>query len=462
MGAGITKPFDVLSVGNQLSEPITLNRLRHVCQRESKLPYNVKKHETYRLVNDLNKLGFQIPIIDKRGKEVPIEELCNRVSEVVPSVDKVCMINKQNANNSIEAIKRLIDHFNQNYGSNILMYKNPYGPKSKENMRPIDEVCDDLYMVEDRIRRAISDNKEVVKKKLLDAVGELQTYKTQLDNDFNNYLFKIQHSSQYDQLQSKLVDATKQKEMVLGHINSQYDMLQNQYNQINKTHSDVVDPLLGVATSNLSTYASTPFYPPGFGGNKLMKHFAMNKLFPLTQTALLHDTLTTECNKCVNQFGMTLENYIFQMKTDKENLHKELAFTSGKLMSESPENMNEIKNCYTQLLNPKTAQNCENIIRTKDDREEIKEKYNKQMEQFDCSSKNNQEDCNNSQMCNYDTSDNKCKEKTPDAISKLLFGIGGGNEDDLNDFDGGARQKIKKIAESLQNFEENDDDDNDF
>ena len=361
---GIASSTEFYNSSYNLTEPVTIGRIRQACQKNSKLPEKVRKFQTQLLANDLNKLGFNIPIKGKEGGEASINEMCNRITKAVPNVSDVCMINSENRGNTDEALKKIVEHFNDHYGSNILFYKNQFGPENKENMRDVESICDDLYMVEDRVRRNLEDDTTMTKKKLLEGINQLQTYKKVLNDDFNVLFSRLKSNNQLDIVQKNMQDASKLKEIMLGEMEKQTKTAQNAYDTIITMHKNKIHPLLGVAEINLDRYAGVPF--GSYKGLNPLQSFEKNKLQPLFVGLAALDAAANECIECESRFDDIIANYNAGDKSDQAkqeyiaNLYtkaKNLQAAAGSI----PEAM-RIQACLTKLIrNPNYSESCKKI-----------------------------------------------------------------------------------------------------
>lgn len=346
-----------------LTAPVTLNRVRLACQRDSQLPSNIRKHHAQLLANDLNKIGFKIPIKGPGGKEIPVDKLCEHMQDVIPNVSSVCMINKKNRENIGDAIKKIVHHFNKHYGSHIQMYKDPYAAKSKDNLRHYEDICDDLYMVEDRIRRQLTDNTNFVKSQLWTNIQLLQQYKNQIDGDFQKYFGRLQ-GSQMDSVNNRMHSAQALRNSMMTHLDGQLKKAEEGYKNMILAYNKQVDPLLGSTELHLDQYASTPFSLSGGNGLNVFG----NKLTNLFVPAVLIGQAAEKCHDCINKFGITVDQF-YNSVNDKfwQNIVEKKYYDAMYHAMSSGNGVNEIANinrCREALLHDKNyVDRCKRAIR---------------------------------------------------------------------------------------------------
>lgn len=368
---------------NHLTETVTLNRIRQACQRDSTLPYQVRLHHVQLLANDLNKLGFDIPIKDGKGKDVPVDKVCDRVTEVLPNVESVCMYNVKSKGALHDGIKKLVGHFNKHYGSNIQMYKNIFGPKNKENLRPYENICDDLYMAQDRIYRNLTNYPDLIKNRLKQAIGLLGAYKTALDADFDKYLVNISNSRQTDNVAKQMRAVKALRQSMTGMLNKQLTTLEQNYKNLILAHKNKIFPLLGQARVYMNRYSGLPFKPltdkpvssgtvlTGGGGNPfsmdLMQSIGTfdNKLNALMLPSIFLGSAAEQCQECLSKFNISVNE--FYKKPDYERraivMNKYLPIIAkARRQGGGEREVVRILECAKQLLDDKSSQNCSRAI----------------------------------------------------------------------------------------------------
>jgi len=401
-----------------LTAPVTLNRIRLACQKDSQLPYNIRKHHAQLLANDLNKIGFEIPIKTANGKEVPVEKLCERMTDVVPNVSSVCMINKSNRGNLGDAIKKMVDHFNKHYGSRIHMHKDPYGPKTKENLRPMEDICDDLYMVEDRIRRQLTDNTNFVKKNLTEHIALLEQYKTKIDEDFKNYLGNLQ-GHKMDDVRKKMHTTKALRESLVGELNKQLAKAKDGYKNIIAAYQHKIHPVLGTVEQNLDAFASLPWGSRMSGGGE--DFLVGNKLHNLFVPALLIGQAAEACTDCMQKFNMNVDDFYNNDPNHLEHLIKNKYYDAILKASAHPNGQNEmnaIRKCRDALLFDKNyVNNCKLSVKGHSQFVQAQQELN-----IDGRCDLNTEDtCMKNNKCWWDRSDDSCKPADDDEHAKNLI-----------------------------------------
>lgn len=369
---------------NHLTETVTLNRIRQVCQKDSTLPYQVRLHHVQLLANDLNKLGFDIPIKDGKGKSIPVDKVCDRVSDVLPNVESVCMYNVKNKGDLHKGIKTLVNHFNKHYGSNIQMYKNIFGPKNKENLRPYENICDDLYMAEDRIYRNLSNYPDLIKNRLLQAISLLKNYKTALDSDFDQYLVNMANSRQTDNVAKQMRAVKALRQSMTGMLQNQLTALEQNYKNLIIANKNKIFPLLGQARIYMNRYSGLPYKPlvgtsKGVvkGGNMTGGGFPFsmdmmqsigtfdNKLNSLMLPSIFLGSAAEQCQECLSKFNISVDE--FYKKPDYERraivMNKYLPVVAKARREGGGERqVARILECAKQLLDDNNAKNCSRAI----------------------------------------------------------------------------------------------------
>lgn len=374
---------------NHLTETVTLNRIRQVCQKDSTLPYKVRLHHVELLANDLNKLGFEIPIKDSKGNAIPVDKVCDRVSDVLPNVESVCMYNVKNKGDLHSGIKSLVNHFNKHYGANIQMYKNIFGPKNKDNLRPYENICDDLYMAQDRIYRNLSDYPDMIKNRLRQAISLLGSYKNALDADFDNYLVSMASSRQTDQVAKTMRSVKALRQSMSGMLQKQLDTLEQNYQNIMLAHKNKIGPLLGQAQIYRNHYPGISFKPikkmeptsiigfgnknkgdmkGGFGFNlDLMQSIGTfdNKLNSLMLPSIFLGSAAEQCQECLSKFNISVDEFYKKPEYERQAIvmNKYLPkIAQARREGRGEREIVRILECAKQLLDDKDANNCARAI----------------------------------------------------------------------------------------------------
>lgn len=163
--------------------PITINRIRTVCQRTKDLEKN--RWEVDLLANDISKvMGVDIPIVDSSGKKKSVGKVCEKIRTMLPNPSKVCMASNNKSAKGRKGVLKAVELYNSNFGANIQVLRNPLYPEQGE--RPIDDLCDDLYYVSDKVMRNLKDNHAMVKQSLEEEIQRLMVQYGMLQNMFSN------------------------------------------------------------------------------------------------------------------------------------------------------------------------------------------------------------------------------------------------------------------------------------
>lgn len=445
---------------NHLTETVTLNRIRQACQRDASLPYEVRLKHVQLLANDLNKLGFKIDIKDSKGKNVPVDKICSQVSEVLPNVESVCMYKVNNKQDLHKGIKSLVDHFNKHYGANIQMYKNIFGPKNKENLRPYEQVCDDLYMAQDRIYRNLTDHTNFVKARLMQSIGLLKNYKNALDSDFEHYMMTLGQSNQTDAVSKQMRAVQALRRSVGDMLGKQLGTLEQNYSNLIAAYQNRVNPLLGHTKIYLNQYAKTPFKEITgtiteksnnntevkgeiTGGymlsNELMNSIKTfdNKLNSLMMPTVFLGTAAEQCHECLNKFNISVDNFykMPEYKRRAEIMNKYLPQIQKARSNGNEQEVQNILKCSKQLLDDKYVNNCKRAV------EGHSKAYQTQKSLMNptdrCALLSQDADtCERDPDCYFDPSDDKCKpsEEVIDKFSKFISSPAFSAEDKLETF----------------------------
>lgn len=172
---------------------LTKNRFRSVCQR--KPMDQVERWRIEALANDIQKVvGVHVPVESSSGKKLKVGTICDNIRKLMPDPEKVCMFSERSKSKSKKNILNLVDHYNKTYGSNISPYQNPLDKSSP--LRSMDALCDDIYLVADRVRRQMSDDSQFVKASLDKEIERLRKLQQVLDAEFSNLKNKLSATSQ--------------------------------------------------------------------------------------------------------------------------------------------------------------------------------------------------------------------------------------------------------------------------
>jgi hypothetical protein len=126
---------------------ITIQEIREACNTHEVKDPQLTFYELSEVVEKLALLGFNINARKSSGEPRPINDICRDIFNiVVPFPEKVCFTGTEN---QIRRIKNLVEYYNRVYHAQIPLYDR------KNNLRPIEQICDDLYLVADRVRSAL-------------------------------------------------------------------------------------------------------------------------------------------------------------------------------------------------------------------------------------------------------------------------------------------------------------------
>lgn len=204
----------------KLTEPVTLPRIWNACQIDSNMPKELKSFNINLLVNDMNKLGANIPT---NGSEV---DTCKAIQNYLPNASQVCMVGS-NANK--EKVYDMVRLFNKQYSTNIPLYAN--GIDDSNGYRPVADLCDDLYSVQRQVYRALDKNTVLVKQKLLDSILQLRAQQKLLDAEFaRNYKY-LTKGTRLDAINANVKKDLAMQQVVVNEMNSQLAALSKMYEQ---------------------------------------------------------------------------------------------------------------------------------------------------------------------------------------------------------------------------------------
>jgi hypothetical protein len=138
--------FSLLGNNTKISEKITRNRLRSVCQINPNIDPVLRLNNIHRLANDFKKLGINIPTQGHNGQPLTPEQICSNVSSVIPNIEQACMFNPSagTESQSRDRILQIIRHL-----ANIFGIVVPIAG------RTLPAICDDLYAAADQITTSL-------------------------------------------------------------------------------------------------------------------------------------------------------------------------------------------------------------------------------------------------------------------------------------------------------------------
>ena len=178
-----------------ITEPITEDRIRVACQRDSPLDKALQGFEIRKLVRDFNALGADISLRDGKGHPKGDEDLCGDIQKMIDvNPSKICMMKKGEKFEKSKLIA-MVNSINQRFGSNILIFKNG---DERAGLRPVHEICDDAYMISGVIKRRINDDRKYVKEGLFKKIEELKKERDFLDVHFQELISKKGETMEFD------------------------------------------------------------------------------------------------------------------------------------------------------------------------------------------------------------------------------------------------------------------------
>lgn len=292
-------------ISNQpkLSGEITLNRIRATCQRDDKMPKELKEFNVNLLANDLNTLGMEIPLVNNQGHAREADDICMDIKRVVyPDVEGACMMS--NHREATRSIENMVKTFNKNYGARISLYADPIAKKGKRNLA---DVCDDLYLVLDKLHRKLNDQPLVIKKKLEEALSQLEERKRHITSRMLPVIANITEARQNDNTDKQIKAAEQIYNVTNGLLNQQ---LHSSYGLMKKTLDDFdVNTLEHVPGGITGSFGSNLF-----NAKNSLEHFNNTRYLqnrPITDVAknLLAASVSTglainDCSKCMKRLGV--------------------------------------------------------------------------------------------------------------------------------------------------------------
>jgi len=335
------------NISNQpkLSSEITLNRIRTTCQRDDKMPAELKNFNIALLANDLNTLGMDIPLVDKHGRKRSSDDICRDIKNATyPDVQNVCMISS--AREAHSAVDTMVSMFNKNYGARIQLYKDPLN-KSK-GKRSVSELCDDLYLVLDKVHRKLTDQPRVIKQKLEEMISQLEERKSHIQSRMIPVIANIQNARENDKTDEKINNANIMYNATNSLLNAQ---LQGAYkltaNTVKELDLDQLGNLDGMGTGsfgqNLGNLKSSLHnYESGrWTQNRPISSTVQNLLVAATSSGLA----LNDCQKCKRSLG------VGDIDPDDIQRHTKLrnALASKLIGAKSDEATRELFKCYDTL-----------------------------------------------------------------------------------------------------------------
>lgn len=336
----------------KLSADVSLNRIRDACQWDPSVPEVLKTSKIELLANDLNAMGMDIPIVGPNGHRMSNDQICSRIREqTLPDVEAVCMMhNIKNSKGGRQAlVEKMVAHFNTYYGARISVYKNPLHPEMGK--RSVPQLCDDMYMVVSSMKRKLDDKPQVVKAQLEKEFHRLQQMKNKLNNNFYHLVGDASANASLDERTKQLKALRDIQRAMNNKINSNLAVAKQStielIKEIVKNNEDK-DNLLKLE-GNSPGFLSGLLSSSGLSG--------MNEEAQLKSILSALNTMPVaynNCNKCLANFGMTLDEYEQASKDDSLNdkLRDKLTNLSKRLSGPgSQAKLAEILKCYDSLMN---------------------------------------------------------------------------------------------------------------
>lgn len=392
----------------KLSDLPTINRMRAVCSADaSHVPPQLKKFNIQVLANDLNKLGWNIPIRSVAGRELGDDEICDAIYNTQPRPEEVCMSNARAGKTKDQIKKRVVElvkHYNKFYGAQIMVHKNG-DPSAPE--RGIDELCDDIYLVADRVNRALSDNVDLVKQKLLTEIDKLRMSKNLLDQTFARQLGSLQGATNIADAQIEMSNVQALQAGLVGELQRQHSFAEEQYGNLTQNLTRLVNPKMieldGLIGINKRLVMSRD------EAEAIAKVAGLNTILGKSAVAV------KSCQACLTKFNIDLAQYYNSATGTIDpaqyinlmNRAEQLKIASGN----NPVELSNINTCLKTLLHD--TKSCQAPLAQHHKIEEDADKF--------CLTRTNPQQCNDIPLCSYDQTDTKCKAKKSALAPQELF-----------------------------------------
>lgn len=219
-----------------LSDDITLNRIRSVCQAGDKTMDAIKRPNIELLANDLATLGFPIKLKDSHGNPYSSDHLCNIIRlTAVPNVERVCMMSGESGAKLDQLIDQTVNHFRKNYGAEISVNETYRGKSRRRNSK---QICDDLYYVSDKLNRKLTDRPQYVKAQLQEGIEKLKKQKERLDSEFRGAILDLKVSQDQDKLDDRINKVKRVHELASYETEKQLDKAVQELNNLISTLDD--------------------------------------------------------------------------------------------------------------------------------------------------------------------------------------------------------------------------------
>jgi len=345
-----------------ISKPITLNRIRTECQIDPSVPHDLKQYYADLLANDLNALGFDIAIENNGRKRSPTD-ICRDIRHAtLPDVEAICMSGSDRKGKETEHVIKLVNHFNKYYGARIPILSNPANPKSSK--RSVYDMCEDLYLVADKMQTKLTDHPKVVKDKLQAMIEELEYKKNQIQGQFGSLMTSLQRAKNDDKMEDKLKVARSMQNAMNAALDNQVSTATNGFSTLISELKQTVESNKDGPTSLGSGLQGLSGTSPGMGGNQALNQLSLlrdgnteknkERISLLMQAMREIDSKASGCTNCLNKYGMSLAEYN-NIKGDTAKLSDRLQKEFKKqFINVDPKNkaaVNSILSCYNSLLN---------------------------------------------------------------------------------------------------------------
>ncbi len=349
-----------ISMQPKLSGEVTTNRIRTVCQANSR-PEQLKHFEASLLANDLNTLGFNIPIKNKNNKQRKSGEICQDIRKAAfPDVNDVCMIKAGEKGDHMHAVETLVKMFNENYGANIQLYKDP--TNKSRGKRSVDSICDDLYITADRVTRNLTDHPNVIKDSLRKQLAELQQARQSINSQFGVLMKNVRLAQDNDKVNTDLETIKNMQRVIDGELNNQVYNIGTQFNELTKQF----EPLKPGSDETIS--GLRPSEPFGQMRNTINEYKKVrfldnrvardNRVANLVKIAQLSAPAVNKCEECIRTFGEKIS--MSELGTEETNA--KLAKAAKRAIANNPGNKTAYDNiirCYQRLTgNPDSCRSA--------------------------------------------------------------------------------------------------------
>jgi hypothetical protein len=317
---------------------ITRDRIREVCQVDPSVPEELRNFRVELLANDLSSIGFLVPVMDKSGKSLSTNAICSRISEAIPPpVENMCMVGSKGSN---KGIYKLVDMYNINYGANIPL-KNSLGKS-----RPVEDICDDLYLVSDRVQRQLGGDTVRVKKALETHIEGLVAQRAMLEATFAKNIGALNEGHRYDDADAKIKELTGHQKTLINELDTQLRDLNNQYELAQKDMDEKVKVSQASLVKDLNDYATLSALSafPILGSDKTFDK--VGTMLRIAQSSGVH---TGQCTNCINKVFGSVAEYTNAQNTGKfkERLNEYVALSNRH--NKTPAEIQEMINCVKTL-----------------------------------------------------------------------------------------------------------------